>query len=175
MNDKALYRLVGSITVFVCLVVAVLDKHVITPPPAPEWVYHLATLNAVLNGSCTLLLLLSLYFIRKKNIMAHKRVNLVAFTLSTLFLVSYITYHFFVGDSSYGGSGAMKGIYYFILITHIILAIVVLPLVLLSFQRGLTMQVEKHRKLVRWTFPVWLYVTASGVVVYLMMLPYYKF
>ena len=89
--------------------------------------------------------------------------------LSSVFLVSYILFHYFVKETTYGGEGTMRYVYYTILISHIILAAGVLPLILLSFHRGLQMQVEKHRKLVKFAFPIWLYVTVTGVIVYIMI------
>jgi putative membrane protein len=121
------------------------------------------------------LLLLSLYFIKRKQISIHKKLNITTFILSSLFLVSYIIFHSTGIKTTYGGTGVFRTIYYFILITHIILAALVLPLVLLSFQRGLQMQVQRHKKLVRWSYPIWLYVTITGVLVYLMISPYYQF
>ena len=146
------------------------DKSVI-----PSWVFFLPTLNATINGLCALLLLISFYFIKRKNIAMHKRLNLTTFVLSSVFLLSYIIFHSTGIKTTYGGEGPLRTIYYFILITHIILAAVVLPLVLFSFQKGLQMQVEKHRRLVRWSYPIWLYVAISGVLVYLMISPYYSF
>ncbi len=119
----------------------------------------------------------------------HKRINIAAFILSSVFLVSYILFHYLSPEIKYGdvngdgvvsaaekaAAGGLRTLYFFILVPHIILAALVLPLILLSFYRGLQMQVEKHKKLVRWTFPIWLYVTVSGVVVYLMISPYYHF
>lgn len=175
-NDKLVFRLVTGVSVFVFLVVVLLNRKVIpVTMETPSFVYFLPRLNAVINGTCSVLLLTSLYYIRKKNIKAHKRLNILTFILSCLFLVSYIIFHYFVEETSYGGEGPLKAVYYVILITHIVLAAGVLPLILLSFHRGLQMQVEKHRKLVRWSFPVWLYVTVSGVIVYLMISPYYNF
>ena len=120
----------------------------------------------------------------------HKRINILAFCLSSLFLVSYITFHYLMknetvfgdldgdgvlSDMERGAVGKVRTIYLAILISHIILAAGVLPLILLSFYRGLQMQVEKHKKLVRWTFPIWLYVTVTGVIVYILVSPYYHF
>ena len=105
----------------------------------------------------------------------HKVLNITALVLSSFFLISYLIFHSAGVETKYGGTGYIRYVYYFILITHIILAAIVLPLVLMSFYRGMKMQVEKHRKLVRWTFPIWLYVTISGVLVYLMISPYYSF
>jgi putative membrane protein len=121
------------------------------------------------------ILLISLYQIKGGNIQAHKFLNITTFILSSLFLVSYIIFHATGIRTIYGGEGTIKYIYYFILITHIILAAVVLPLVLLSFNTGLQMNVARHRKLVRWSFPIWLYVTVTGVIVYIMISPYYTF
>lgn len=96
-----------------------------------------------------------------------------AFVSTTLFLVSYVAYHYLTESTKYGGEGVLRSIYFFILITHILLAIVVVPLALISVVRGLQMNVEKHRKIARWTMPIWLYVSLTGVIVYLMISPYY--
>jgi putative membrane protein len=104
--------------------------------------------------------------IKKRNIEVHKKLNIATFILSSVFLVSYILFHYFVKETTYGGDGVLRYIYYTILISHIILAAGVLPLILLSFHRGLQMQVEKHKKLVRWSFPIWLYVTITGVILH---------
>lgn len=176
MNDKLIFRLVTFISVFVFAVVVILNRKLIPVTiPTPGFVYFLPKLNAIINGTCSVLLLISLYQIKQKNIETHKRLNILTFLLSSLFLVSYILFHYFVKETTFGGEGLIKTVYYFILITHIILAAAVLPLVLLSFNNGLKMQVEKHRKLVRYTYPIWLYVTITGVIVYLMISPYYTF
>ena len=168
-----------GISIFVFLVVLVLQSKVITLFPntgsIPSWVFFLPKLNAMINGTCSVLLLISLFQIKSGNINRHKALNISTFVLSSLFLVSYIIFHATGIKTSYGGEGAIKAFYYFILITHIILAAVVLPLVLLSFYSGILMNVERHRKLVRWSFPIWLYVTVTGVIVYMMISPYYTF
>ncbi len=176
MNDKLIFRLVMVVSVVVFAVVVILNRKLIPVSiPTPEFVYFLPKLNAIINASCSVLLMLSLYQIKQKNIERHKRLNILTFLLSSLFLVSYIIFHYFVKETTYGGEGLIKYIYYTILITHIVLAAAVLPLVLLSFNNGLKLQVEKHRKLVRYTYPIWLYVTITGVIVYLMISPYYTF
>jgi putative membrane protein len=190
MSDKMIFRLIAATSVFVFTVVLVLNRHLIPgPAQAPSFVQYLPKLNAIINGTCSILLLLSLYFIRKKNIPVHKRINITAFILSSVFLVSYILFHYLSKETLYGDTnhngvidapetaavGSMRTIYLVILTTHIILAAIVLPLVLISFQRGLQLNVEKHRKIVRWSFPIWLYVTITGVVVYFMISPYYSF
>lgn len=176
MNDKLIFRGVMAVSVVVFAVVVILNRKIIPVTiPTPEFVYFLPKLNALINASCSVLLMLSLYQIRQKNIDRHKRLNILTFLLSSVFLVSYIIFHYFVKETTYGGEGLIRYIYYFILITHIVLAALVLPLVLLSFNTGLKLEVEKHRKLVQWTFPIWLYVTITGVIVYLMISPYYTF
>lgn len=179
MTDKTISRLITGVSIFVFLVVLILQAKVLNIFPdkssIPSWVFFLPTLNAIINGTCSVLLIVSLYYIRKRDIPTHKKLNIITFILSSLFLVSYIIFHATGIKTTYGGQGSIRMVYYFILITHIILAAVVLPLVLLSFQKGLQMQVEKHRKLVRWSYPIWLYVTITGVIVYLMIAPYYTF
>jgi putative membrane protein len=172
--DKIVFRSILGISIFVFLTVILLNRQIIPKPEIiPSWTYLLPKLNAFINGSCTILLLISLYFIKRKNIAAHKRTNIITFCLSSLFLVSYILFHWLAGDTHYPANAPLRGLYFFILITHIILAAGVLPLILLSFYRGLQMQVTKHKKLVRFTYPIWLYVTITGVIVYLMISPYY--
>ena len=191
MTDKFIFRFVAGVTVFVIAVVIILNRHLIPGPAvAPSFTPYLPLLNAFLNGTCSILLLTSLYFIKQGNITIHKRLNILTFCLSSLFLVSYILFHYLMQhDTPYGdvngdgiaspgektAAGGMRTLYLSILIPHIVLAAGVLPLILLSFYQGLQMQVEKHKKLVRWAFPIWLFVTISGVVVYLMIKPYYHF
>jgi putative membrane protein len=191
MTDKFIFRFVAGVTIFVVAVVIVLNRHLIPGPATPpSFTPYLPLLNAILNGTCSILLLLSLYNIKQGNIAAHKRLNILTFCLSSLFLVSYILFHYLMQkDTVYGdvdadgllsadersAAGGLRTLYLTILLPHIVLAAGVLPLILLSFYRGLQMQVEKHKKLVRWAFPIWLFVTVSGVVVYLMIKPYYHF
>ena len=179
MSDKFIAKLISSVSIFVLIVVVILQSKLLNIFPdktvIPSWVFFLPAFNAIVNGICSLLLILSLYFIKRKDISTHKKLNIAAFILSSLFLVSYIIFHATGIKTTYGGEGTIRTIYYIILISHIILAAVVLPLVLFSFQKGLQMQVEKHKKLVRWSYPIWLYVTVTGVIVYLMISPYYTF
>ena len=191
MTDKFIFRFVAGITIFVIAVVIILNRHLIPGPSTPPaFTPFLPLLNAILNGTCSMLLLTSLYFIKQGNVTVHKRLNILTFCLSSLFLVSYILFHYLMqkdtiyGDTNGDGllsadermaAGSLRTVYLSLLIPHIVLAAGVLPLILLSFYRGLQMQVQKHKKLVRWTFPIWLFVTISGVVVYLMIKPYYHF
>lgn len=179
MNDKLISRIITGVSIFVLIVVVILQSKILNIFPdkniIPTWVFFLPRLNAIINGTCSVLLLFSLYFIKRKDISTHKKLNIITFVLSSVFLVSYIIFHATGIKTTYGGVGAIRTLYYLILISHIILAAIVLPLVLLSFQKGLQMQVEKHKKLVRWAYPIWLYVTVTGVIVYLMISPYYSF
>lgn len=133
----------------------------------------LPLINAILNGFAFIFLVCALRMIKKKNIKAHQRFIYAAFTATFLFLISYLTYHAMAGSTSFGGEGTVRFIYYFILLTHIILATSLLPLSLITLGRGLNMDVEKHRKIARWTMPIWLYVSVTGVLVYVMISPYY--
>lgn len=174
-QDKLYFRIVMTLSVVVFLAVIVLNRKLIPRPDfTPDFIFQLPALNAIINGTCSMLLLLSLYFIKQKNIVAHKRTNIVTFILSSVFLVSYVLFHYFV-DSTEFPDNAWRTLYLAILIPHIILAALVLPLILLSFYHGLNMNVAKHKKLVRFAYPIWLFVTVSGVVVYCMISPYYPF
>lgn len=129
--------------------------------------------NAIINGITFFILVAALVMIKRKNITAHRRLIYVAFTFTFIFLISYLTYHSMVASTTFGGEGFIRSFYYFILITHIVLAAALIPLALISLARGLNMDVEKHRKIARWTMPIWLYVSATGVLVYILVSPYY--
>jgi len=133
----------------------------------------LPLLNAVLNGITFILLVCALVMIKKKNIPAHRNFMLAAFGVTLIFFLSYLTYHAMAGSTSFGAEGIMMYIYYIILISHIILAAILVPLSLITLGRGLNMNVRKHRKIARWTMPIWLYVSLTGVLVYLFISPYY--
>jgi len=189
-NEKSIKVIAYVTTILICGVVTILNQKWIPHPDTfPNFIYKLPALNAFLNGTCSVLLVFSLLAIKKRDIALHKKLNLTAFVLSSLFLISYVTAHYFIPDTKYGDlnhDGIMseeesalvsgiKPVYIVILLSHIFLAIVVLPLVLLSFYYGLTDQREKHKKLTRFSYPIWLYVTVTGVVVYLMISPFYGF
>src|SRR5690625_3767739 len=133
----------------------------------------LPMLNAILNTFTTLFFVLALFFIKKKNVKLYRRFIFSAFTTTFIFFISYLTYHSLAESTSYGGEGVMMYIYYFILITHIVLAALIVSLALITLSRGLNMQVEKHRKIARWTMPLWLYVAITGVLVYVLVSRYY--
>lgn len=129
----------------------------------------LAKINVTLNGSAGLLLLLGFGCVRAGNITWHRRCMLTAFGLSSAFLVSYVLHHARVGSVPFGGTGLWRPIYYSILVPHIILAAVIVPLALFTLYRGWTGKVAAHRRIARVTFPLWLFVSASGVAVYAML------
>jgi uncharacterized membrane protein YozB (DUF420 family) len=131
--------------------------------------HDLPTLNAILNSTSAVLIVIGYFLIRARRIEAHRRTMLAAFTTSTLFLISYLVYHAQVGSVHFRGTGAIRIVYFTILITHTILAAVVAPMVVVTLFRGLKGRFEKHRKLARITLPVWLYVSVTGVVVYAML------
>jgi uncharacterized membrane protein YozB (DUF420 family) len=130
---------------------------------------HLPTLNAVLNGTSAVLLGLGFYFIKTGNIAAHKRAMTGAFIVSSVFLASYLTYHYRYGSTHFSGSGPIRAIYFAILISHTILAAVVAPMAILTFVRALRGRFVEHKKIARLTWPVWIYVSITGVVIYLML------
>lgn len=137
-------------------------------------VSFLPTLHAILNSLTAVVLVIGYYQVKHNNTKAHRAAMLTAFGLSAIFLVSYVTYHFLGERTVFGGDGVLKYIYYFILLTHIVLAIVIVPLVLLSVYFGITNQLSRHRRISKWTFPIWLYVAVTGVLVYVLISPYYS-
>ena len=129
----------------------------------------LPALNAVLNATSALFLLLAYRAIRRLEIERHRRLMLTAAATSALFLVSYLTYHAQVGSVRFTGQGPVRPIYFTILISHTFLAVIVLPMVLRTLYLGLKRLDDRHRRIARWTFPIWLYVSVTGVVVYMML------
>ena len=129
----------------------------------------LPTLNAALNGTSAVLLALGYLFIRRKKVDLHKACMVSAFVTSTLFLVSYLIYHYHAGSKPFPGEGWTRPLYFAILISHVILATVTLPLSIVTLARGLRGRFEKHRSIARWALPIWLYVSVTGVAVYLML------
>ena len=129
--------------------------------------------HAVLNGSTAILLFVGFVWIKNKKITLHRIAMISAFLLSAIFLVSYVISKLSNSPTPFGGEGWLRPVYYFILISHILLSIPVLPLALLAIYRGFTGEFQKHIKIVKWTFPIWLYVAITGVLVYILMIPYY--
>ena len=146
-------------------------------------VFHIASENydfsslpffhAVLNGSTAILIFTGFVLIKNKKTELHKVTMLSAFSLSSIFLVSYVISKITNEPVPFGGEGMIRDIYFFILISHILLSIPVLPLALFSIYRAMTGEIEQHKSIVKWTFPIWMYVSITGVLVYLLMSPYY--
>ena len=126
-------------------------------------------LNAVLNGTSALLLSSGFIAIRRRRIAVHKACMLTACATSVLFLVSYLLYHYQVGSTAFTGQGAIRAVYFTVLISHTVLAVVIVPLVIMTLYRAWREQWPRHRRLARWTFPLWLYVSVTGVVIYIML------
>jgi putative membrane protein len=185
-NDKKAHILIWIFSAIVFLAVTVLDR--ITLDVSLGFDPHIfAKLSAGVNSLVAILLIIGLIMIKQKKYELHKKVMMSTMVLSILFLVFYIAHHLFTGETKYGDlnhdfvlsddeksmSGMMRYVYYFIIGTHITLAGIVMPFVLYSAYRGLTAEYTKHKKLVRYTFPIWLYVAITGVIVYFMISPYY--
>ena len=134
----------------------------------------LPPIYATINGMTAILLIVAVVAIRNGRQLLHERIMKVCIGLSALFLILYLVYHITNESTSFGGEGAIRFVYFFVLITHILLSIGVIPLVLFTFVRALSRDFKRHRRLARITFPVWLYVAVTGVIVYLMISPYYK-
>jgi len=133
----------------------------------------LPPIYAGINGLTALILIIAVVAIKKGNRKLHENLMRTAIVLSTLFLVMYVAYHMTSDSTKFGGEGALKYVYYFILITHIALSVVIIPFVLVTYLRALLGKFENHKKIARITFPLWLYVAITGVVVYFMISPYY--
>jgi protein SCO1/2/putative membrane protein len=132
--------------------------------------HYLPSVNAFLNGTAAILLVWAYWLIRHKQVQAHRRVMIVAFIVSCVFLVCYLVYHAQVGSVPFGHPGTvLRTVYLTILATHTVLAATVPVLAIITLRRGLAMRVEKHRRIARWTLPIWLYVSVTGVVVYVML------
>lgn len=133
----------------------------------------LPPIYATINGLTAIILLIAFWAIKNKHIVLHENLMTTAIGCSAAFLVMYVAYHMTSNTTNFGGEGAIKYIYYFILITHILLSIVIIPFVLITFVRAITNDFEKHKKIAKITFPMWLYVAVTGVAVYVMISPYY--
>ena len=170
MEDAKKYnKLITILSIAIPLVVAALfgvkidlDLPVFLPP-----------IYAGINAVTSVLLLLAFWAIKNKKIDLHENLVKACMVLSAVFLILYVLYHMTSDSTSFGGEGVFRWVYFFVLISHILLSIVVIPFVLITFVRGITRDVERHKKIARITFPIWLYVTITGVIVYYMISPYY--
>ena len=172
MEKKEPYRkLIIVLSVMIPAAVATL----LSTPKIPGYdLSFLPPIYATLNGLTAILLTMAVIAIKNGNRAWHERLIKVCIAFSTAFLVLYIAYHITSEETHFGGIGPVRYVYFFILITHILLSIVVIPFVLFTFSRALSGNFERHRRLAKFTFPLWLYVAVTGVIVYLMISPYYK-
>lgn len=159
-----------SILAFIFLIWLIYYKEI--TPTTSAWVAQLPALNALLNTTSTILILLGFRAIKRRDFIKHMKLMLTAFITSSLFLISYLVYHNFTGHTPFPGEGWIRPVYFFILITHIILSAFVVPLVLTSFYFAYSGKFKTHRKVSKWTFPVWLYVSVTGVVIFFMLNAY---
>lgn len=171
-NDKAarLLILVVSFVVFAAIVILSRVKLDVDLGFNP---HVFATINASINSTVSILLISAFVAVRRKQYLAHRNLMYTAIVLSMFFLISYVAHHLLAGDTRFGGEGSIRYFYFFILITHILLAAIILPFILFTAYRALTGDFSKHKKLARYTFPLWLYVSITGVLVYLLISPYY--
>lgn len=170
LDDKKYNKLIVALSVLIPIVVAILFGIKI---PNVEPLTFLPPIYASINGLTACVLIVAVFQIKKGNRAAHEKLMKFAIILSVSFLVMYVAYHMTSDSTKYGGEGTIKYIYYFILLTHILLSIIVIPFVLITYVRAITNHIEKHKKIARITFPLWLYVAITGVVVYIMISPYY--
>lgn len=185
-NDKVAARLIWIISIAAFLAIAALSGVKLNANPGFN-PHVFATFNAIVNSCVVLLLIAALIAVKSKKFILHKKIMLAAIILSVLFLISYVCHHLLSGETKFGDmnhdgilspeekmlAGSLRYVYYFILITHIPLAAIVLPFVLFTAYRALSGDYEKHKKLVRVTWPLWFYVAITGVAVYLLISPYY--
>ena len=141
--------------------------------PNVEPLDFLPPIYASINGLTAIILILAFSAIRKKNISLHEKLMKIAISLSVIFLVMYVAYHMTSDPTPYGGSGVLRPLYFFILISHIILSIGIIPLVLITYVRAISKLFLDHKKIARFTFPIWMYIAVTGVIIYLMISPYY--
>lgn len=186
-NDKQARWLVGIFSIVVFIIILLLGRYKLRVDLSFD-VHIFALLNAVLNSITAVLLLAALWAVKAHRYLLHKRLMLTALLLSVFFLVSYITHHLLAGEARFGDSnhdgivspeeiaavGSMRSVYFFILGTHIVLAAIILPFILFTAYRALIAEFDRHKKLARITWPLWLYVAITGPVVYWMIRPYYS-
>ncbi|GAB4025975.1 DUF420 domain-containing protein [Spirosoma koreense] len=172
VQERKANRLINILAIAIPVAVAVL-LGIRQKVDLGNWTTYLPHINGIINSLTSVLLLMGFYFIKRKKIEAHKRTMLTAFTLGSLFLVSYVLYHLTNESTPFGGEGWVRPVYYFLLITHIVLSIVVVWFVLRAVYYASSGQIAKHKQTVKYAFPIWLYVSITGVIVYLMIKPYY--
>ncbi len=173
-NEKKYNKWIVVLAIIIPLVVAVLSRVKLQDFGIEvEPLSFLPPIYATINGITALVLILAVISIKKGNRKRHENLMKFAISLSTAFLVMYVAYHMTSDSTKFGGEGIIRYVYFFILMTHILLSIVIIPFVLITYVRAITNNIERHKKIAKITFPMWLYVAITGVVVYLMISPYY--
>jgi len=172
LKEKRFNRYITAISIVIPVVVAALFGIKI---PDVEPLSFLPPVYASINGLTAVLLVLAVIAIKNGNQRAHQALMTTCIALSLLFLIMYVAYHMTSDSTPYGGEGWLRYVYYFILLTHILLSIAIIPLVLITYARAYLKKFDRHRKIAKITFPVWLYVAITGVIVYLMISPYYAY
>lgn len=164
---------VWVVTLLVWILVGAMRRPEKIPLPDGVSLAFLPAVHAVLNSMVAIFLVAALVMIKRKNVTNHKRFISAAMICSALFLLCYVAYHFTTSETKFGGEGLIRYVYFALLISHIVLAAVSLPFILQTWVYGFTNQFQRHRKMAKWVFPVWLYVAVTGPVCYLMLRPYY--
>ena len=186
-TNRTTIRTIALVSILIPIAVAVLIFLPQKETFLGEWVRSIPAFNAIINSLTAILLVSAVVAIKRGNIELHKKLMMSAFVLGAMFLVAYIMYHLTVPSVKFGDvngdgnlsdaeilqAGNIRYFYYFILLSHILLSIVVVPLVLFAFYFSLTDKIDKHKKIVKFTFPIWLYVSVTGVLTYLLISPYY--
>jgi putative membrane protein len=172
-NDKLAYRLIGLVSLIVFIAVLIL-KNIQLEVDLGFNIHIFAKINSVINGTVSVLLVLALVAVKWKKYELHKKLMLLSILLSVLFLLTYIAHHALAGETRYPVDAPYRSLYLVVLLSHIFLAAIILPFILYTAYRGLTSEFASHRKIARITWPIWLYVAVTGVVVYLMISPYYS-
>lgn len=170
LDDKKYNKLIVFLSILIPIVVAILFGVKI---PNVEPLSFLPPIYATINGLTAVILVMAFIAIKKKNIVLHENLMTTAIWCSGLFLIMYVAYHMTSDSTKFGGEGTIKYVYYFILLTHIVFSIIIIPFVLITYVRAITNNIEKHKKIAKITFPLWLYVAVTGVIVYIMISPYY--
>lgn len=172
LKEVSLVKAIGlilfiSLVAFLFLIWLIYFKE--TAEKTASWVHQLPALNALLNSASTILIISGFVAIKKRNYILHMKLMLIAFITSSLFLISYLLYHNFVGHTSFPGQGWIRPVYFAILVSHIILSAFVIPLVLTSYYFAFSGKFGTHRKVSKWTFPIWLYVSVTGVMIFFIL------
>jgi putative membrane protein len=174
--EKKFNALIITLSIAVPVLVAILFKVKLKDYGIDvEPLTFLPPIYAFINGITAMLLILGVYAIKNGNKKMHQNLMQSAIACSVVFLVMYVAYHMTTDSTPFGGVGAIRYVYFFILISHILLSIAVIPLVLITYVKALAERFDKHKKIARITFPIWLYVAITGVIVYLMIAPYYVY